>query len=192
MVTIARRNWITRYLIFGILLGAFCYLCQVQDAKADKQTGIRPDVQTRALESVNIEITTHLGDQQSFVEQDIISFLISLDHAAFLYVFYQDASGLVYQLIPGKAQAEHYFQPGFYIPFPPENSAFQFVVQAPFGEEQLWVFASDQGQIEFKGRDSGQGIKQLTQRPLELATSIRAASGALYGESRLIIHTHSR
>lgn len=166
------------------LMGVFSSIGQAQDTTTDKHA--------KAPQSVNIEITTHLGDQQSFVEQDIISFLISLDHVAFLYVFYQDASGLVYQLVPGKAQAEHYFQPGFYIPFPPENSAFQFVVQAPFGKEQLWVFASDQGQLEFKGRDSGQGIKQLTQRPLELAASIRGASGALYGESRLIIHTHSR
>lgn len=185
MILINQPGRSAGYLAFlVVMMGLFSSMAQAQDATIDKPA--------KALQPVNIEITSHLGDQQSFADQDVISFLISLDRAAFLYVFYQDASDNLYQLMPGKAQAEHYFQPGFYISFPPQDSAFQFVVQAPFGEEQLWVFASDHGQLEFKDRDSGQGIKQLTQRPLELATSIRAASQRLFGQAQLIIHTHSR
>lgn len=185
MVSISQLSRSASYLIFILaLVGVFWATGQAQDVSSDN----KPE----ALESVKIEITTHLGNQQHFAEQDVISFLISLDRAAFVYVFYQDASGHVYQLMPGKAQSRHYFEPGFYIPFPPENSAFQFVVQAPFGEEQLWVVASDQGQLQFKGRDTGQGVKQLSQKPLELLVSIKTASTALFGEARLIIYTHGR
>ena len=141
---------------------------------------------------VNIEITTHLGDQQSFVEQDVISFFISLDRAAFVYAFYEDASGHVFQLIPSEAQPDHYFNAGFYIPFPEENSTFRFVVQAPFGEEQLWVYASDKAQLKFLAKDSIQGIKQLDQGQKQLTDYISAASRKLFGMAGLIIHTRGK
>ena len=167
------------------MVGLLCSnISLVQDARADKSTKI--------LQSVNLEITSHLGDQQSFAEQDVISFFISLDQAAFVYAFYQDASGQVYQLIPGRAQPEHYFQPGFYIPFPPQNSSFQFVVQAPFGEEQIWIFASDQGQLVFAGQQSSQGIIRLTVGRSTLVDSIKAASSRLFDEASLTFHTRRR
>ena len=43
-------------------------------------------------ETITVEITTHLGDQQAFVEGDVISFLLSLDRDAYVYLFYEDAS----------------------------------------------------------------------------------------------------
>lgn len=193
MAIIGRLNRFGHHLLFMMIMaGVFCGISLAQDVASHDQKGDPSNIHSRALQSVNIEITSHLGDQQNFVEQDVISFFISLDRAAYLYGFYQDASGDVYQLIPGKAQAEHYFQPGFYIPFPAEDSAFQFVVQAPFGEEQIWLFASDQGQLKFKGRESRQGIKRLNQRRRDLAGSIKAASRRLFGEAHLIIHTRSR
>ncbi|HEY9050631.1 MAG TPA: DUF4384 domain-containing protein, partial [Gammaproteobacteria bacterium] len=172
MTTIALFNQLGRHFIICLtIMILFCNLSFAQNSN------------TKALEQVTIEITTHLGDKQSFVEQDVISFFISLNRAAFLYGFYQDASGHVFQIIPGKAQPEHYFQPGFYIPFPPQNSSFQFVVQAPFGEEQLWVFASEQGQLEFKGKDTSQGIKLLKMGHKEIENYIRASSSQLFGQA---------
>lgn len=166
-----------------------CDISMAQDAA----TGKKNTVQTKKIpQPVNIEITTHLGDQQHFVEQDVISFFINLDRAAFIYAFYQDASGNVFQIIPSEAQTEHYFKPGFYIPFPPKNSTFQFVVQAPFGKEQLWVFASNEGQLRFKGKNTVHGVKQLSYAQLELTEYIRAASGQLFGQASLIIHTRGK
>ncbi len=183
MAVITKLNKPGYHFIFCIMItGFFCNTGLAQDVKTQNNT----------VEPVNIEITTHLGDQQSFVEHDVISFFISLDKAAYLYGFYQDASGHVFQLMPGKAQPEHYFQPGFYIPFPPQDSTFQFVVQAPFGKEQLWMFASEQGRLEFKGKNTGQGIKQLELNYQELTDYIRAASRQQFGRASLLIHTRSR
>jgi len=187
MVSIAQPGRTACRLIFLlVMVAAFYNVSLAQDVDSQSRKGAKP------LQSVNLEITTHLGDQQSFVEQDVISFFITLDQATFLYAFYQDASDHVYQLIPGQVQPEHFFQAGFYIPFPAANSAFQFVVQAPFGEEQIWLFASDNGQLEFAGKDSTQGIKQLKQRRSTLADSIKAASERQFGEASLTIHTRRR
>lgn len=173
-----------RSLFCSLIFAAACVVSVAQAAA--------PTQQHSPQQSVNVEMTTHLGDQQVFLEQDVISFYISLDQASFLYVFYQDASGKVFQLMPGKAQPEHYFTAGYYIPFPAQTSPFKFVVQAPFGEEQLWVFASEQGQLVFKGKDTAQGIKQVEQEYAELAEYIKSVSAKLFGNARLSIKTRRR
>ena len=151
-----------------------------------------PTQQRNSQQIVNIDITTHLGDQQVFHEHDVISFFISLDQGAYLYMFYQDATGKLFQLMPGKAQLKHFFTAGYYIPFPAPDSTFKFVVHAPFGEEQLWVFASDQGQLEFKGHEAAQGIKKVELDYVKLVEYIKSASPKLYGKSRLTIQTRGR
>ncbi|HEX5636864.1 MAG TPA: DUF4384 domain-containing protein [Gammaproteobacteria bacterium] len=164
-------------------------ICVVGAAQAATPS---PTQQRNAQQIVNIDITTHLGDQQVFLEHDVISFYFSLDQDAFLYVFYRDATGNVFQLMPGTAQTKHYFMAGYYIPFPAQSSSFKFVVESPFGEEQLWVFASEQGQLVFNGKDTAQGIKQLEQDYAELAESIKSVSTKLFGKARLSIQTRRR
>lgn len=166
-----------------------CDICMAQNVPVDKK---QFDKNKIIRQAVNVEITTHLGDQQVFVEKDIISFFINIDKAAFVYVFYQDATGAVFQLMPGKSQVEHYFKPGFYIPFPSEKSSFQFVVQAPFGKEQLWIFASDQGKLRFKSISSVQGIKKLNQSFFELTKYIKQASSKIFSKNKLIIYTREK
>ena len=147
-------------------------------------------VNNHTYQTVNIEITTHLGDQQVFVENDLISFFITLDHSAYIYAFYQDAANNIFQILPGKAQTEHYFTAGFYIPFPPKNSAFQFQVQAPFGKEKLWVFASDQKLIVFSEKDADKELTQLNTSLTKIEQRIKTASDMLFGRGQLIIQTH--
>lgn len=185
MVIMRRLYRLNGRLLTGMLmLSLACHVSAVQDAA----TGLS----LVPLQIVNIDITTHLGDHQVFLEQDVISFYISLDHSAYLYAFYQDASGSIFQLVPGKAQPQHYFTAGYYLPFPAQNSPFKFVVAAPYGEEQLWVFASDQGKLEFNGKTGDQGLKQIRQNYAELADVIKASSVKLYGKSRLLIQTRGR
>jgi hypothetical protein len=164
-----------------LLATVFCATAQAQNSDSGKSPT-----------PINIEITTHLGDQQVFATGDVISFFISLDKAAYLYAFYQDASGQLFQILPGPALADHYFQAGFYIPFPPQNTAFQFQVQAPYGEEQLWVFASDNGKLVFNENNSSRGIQPLRQTPSQLSDTIKNSSLQLFGHTQLIIHTRSR
>lgn len=177
-------------LVFALMIAALCFETGMMQAAVAAEKNLANLNNKR--QAVNIEITTHLGDQQSFVEQDVISFFISLDRAAFVYAFYEDASGHVFQLIPSAAQSDHYFKAGFYIPFPAENSTFKFVVQAPYGKEQLWVYASDQGQLKFFGKDSSQGIKQLDQGRKQLTDYISSASKQLFGKTDLIIHSRAK
>ena len=85
-----------------IFVTLFCTTTQAQNTDASK-----PD-------AVDLEITTHLSDQQIFVDPDVISFFINLDKAAYLYAFYQDATGQLFQIMPGPALIDNYFEPQFY------------------------------------------------------------------------------
>ena len=54
------------------------------------------------LKPIAVDVTTHLGDKQTFLKGDSISFLLSLDTDAHLLAFYEDAAGDLTQLIPNK------------------------------------------------------------------------------------------
>ena len=56
------------------------------------------------LESIPLELTTHLGDQQQFVEGDEIQFLLSLGQDAYIYMYYTDAANKLTQILPSKNQ----------------------------------------------------------------------------------------
>jgi hypothetical protein len=93
--------------------------------------------------TINPSITTHLGDTQTFREGDIVSFYVSLEIDAYLVIVYQDAGGQLNVLLPNPIQPNNFFKAGWFIPIPNEHNPFQFRITAPFGQETLWVFASD-------------------------------------------------
>jgi Domain of unknown function (DUF4384) len=148
--------------------------------------------ESQKFQSVNIQVTTHLGDQQVFVKDDLISFFISLDHGAYIYAFYQDAANSLFQILPGKAQAEHYFKAGLYIPFPSRNSAFQFQVQTPYGKEAIWVFASDNAQIVFPEKKHSGELKQPDINIAEIERRIKKASRSKFGSAMLVVRTQMK
>ncbi len=100
---------------------------------------------------INIDITSHLGDKQTYTEGDIISFYLSLDRDAFILVIYQDAAGNLTQIIPNKLSSNNFFQAGDFFTVPNADSPFKFVVSKPFGTEYLWAFANDKSFPTLKG-----------------------------------------
>ena len=143
----------------------------------------------QTLSNVNLEITTHLGDQQIFIDQDLVSFFISLDHDAYLYIFYQNANDEIYQLTPGLAQKNHFFESGFYIPYPSTSSSFHFHVQEPYGKETIWAYASDQPNIKFDTYINNHSIKQIKQSINNIERKLLSSSIKLYDRASTIIHT---
>ena len=144
------------------------------------------------LEPISVEITTHLGDQQSFADGDVISFLLSLDRDAYVYLFYQDASANTIQIFPNRQNPDHYYQKGFYMPVPPPQTSFQFKIQAPFGEEKLFVFTTDNSEVKLNTRQLVNGLSLVDSSIEEIETSFRRQSGTRYGSASLTIKSQSR
>lgn len=141
---------------------------------------------------INIDITTHLGDVQSFQQGDTISFLLSLDTDAHVLVIYENADGQLVQLLPNKVSQKSIWKAGLFITLPDSDAGFIFKIQPPFGKEKLWAFAMDVSLPDLQGQYLTDGLKQLTINMPGIRKILRGHKKQAYGESRLIIHTSKR
>lgn len=141
---------------------------------------------------VDIRITTHLGDHQSYSAGDSISFLLSLDRDAFVYLFYRDAAGNRLQLLPNERLPRHFFNAGVFIPVPSAEQRLQFAVGPPFGDETVYAIASDNGELGFRGKVLDSGLILLDAGIDSLGAEIRRASRRLFGRAELSLTTRAR
>lgn len=138
---------------------------------------------------VDVNLTTHLGDQQSFVDGDRISFLLSLDADAYVYLFYRDAAANLLQLLPNERMPNHFFSAGLFMPVPSPQQAFQFTVQPPYGDEFIYAIASSNDTLAFPGTPLANGLILLEGDLEEISDIIRAKSKRLFGRGELRLTT---
>lgn len=134
------------------------------------------------LESIPLELTTHLGDQQQFVEGDEIQFLLSLGQDAYIYMYYIDAVNNIKQILPNENQRSNFYTAGYFLTIPEYEKHYRFIIREPYGNESVWIFASDQLIKINTTPDSMENIKQL----------IKNSSMKAYGESVLNIITRKK
>ncbi|WP_455205520.1 DUF4384 domain-containing protein [Kaarinaea lacus] len=153
---------------------------------------VAPTTTIAADNSITVEITTHLGDAQTFKQGDVISFFLSLDKDAHVLVLHLDATGNLQQLLPNALQQNSFYKSGLFIPIPNERNPFQFKVGPPFGKETLWVFASDKTLPSIITTKSANGSLLINQDIAEIKSLLRhqATNNAYeYGEAQLILNT---
>ena len=144
--------------------------------------GPEPSATIHAPAPIPVELTTHRGDQQTFVVGDEIQFLLSLGSDAYVYMYHMDPSGAITQLIPDVQQQKHFYHAGYFMTLPEYDDGYRFIVSAPYGEHSAWVFASDADISDTDVRPrQGQTIEKL-------GDLIKQASGS-FGEAQLLFNT---
>lgn len=138
---------------------------------------------------VDVRITTHLGDHQSFVDGDRIAFLLSLDADAYVYLFYRDAALNLMQLLPNERMPNHFFNAGLFMPVPAAQQEFQFTVRPPYGEELIYAIASDNESLIFPGKPLAGGLILLDGGLEKISDRIRSKSKKLFGRGDLRLTT---
>ncbi len=98
--------------------------------------------QTTDRGGLNVDLTSYLGEDQRFAQDDELSFLISLSADAWLYMYYENAEGKVFQLIPSTLYPENRVMAGDFIPFPSSRADFHLQITPPFGAEKVWLIAT--------------------------------------------------
>lgn len=121
------------------------------------------------LESIPLELTTHLGDQQQFVGGDEIQFLLSLGEDAYIYMYYVDATKNIRQILPNENQQTNFYAAGYFLTIPEYENLYRFTISEPFGDESIWVFASDKSITIKQSPASIESIKQLIKKSSEKA-----------------------
>jgi len=139
---------------------------------------------------IGIDITTYLGDKQTFKQGDTLAFLVNLDKAAHVLMIYQDAENNLIQVIPNRYRPQDHYPAGLFIAVPSDKEPFEFTVKPPFGEEKLWAFASQDQFPELEGDELGNGLKKLKGNLQSILQRIRPVKhGAIYGEASTTIIT---
>lgn len=143
------------------------------------------------LKQINVEITSHLGDKQSFVKGDILKFLINLDRDSYLTVIYQTADDKLIQLLPNKKHYNTLYKANLFIAVPNDTAAYRFVIQAPYGKETVWVFASDKqpSSLKLTSKNLSNGLRLLTVSLETIKAKIKAHSENYFGQARFILQT---
>jgi len=164
------------YNIFSLLLLALSISgCSVNNSAESASN-------SRELDVIPLELTTHLGDQQQFVEGDEIQFLLSLGQDAYIYMFYMDASGTITQILPNANQQSHFYSAGYFLTIPEYENLYRFTISPPFGEESVWIIASDQSIT----------LPVELQSLQDIRNTIRHLSTKAYGEYALRMTTRAR
>lgn len=138
---------------------------------------------------IDIDITTHLGDRQVFAEGDLVSFFLSLERDAYVYLFYRDAENNLLQLLPNAGMPAHLYRGGMFMPLPSAEQAYQFIVVPPFGDELILAFASDNGHIELPGEELESGLLLLGVDANRVEEIILEASARSFGRTELRLKT---
>ena len=118
---------------------------------------------------IPLELTTHLGDQQQFVGGDEIQFLLSLGQDAYIYMYYIDAADKITQILPNDNQQSNFYTAGYFLTIPEYENLYRFTISEPFGNESIWVFASDRSITITQPLGSIEKVKQLIKRSSEKA-----------------------
>jgi hypothetical protein len=149
-------------------------------------------LKSQKLQPVALQLTTHLGDQQEFVAGDEIQFLLSTDKNAFIYMYYIDADSNIIQIIPNQNQKNNYYSAGYYQPVPASEIPYRFTISKPFGEEVIWIIASDQSiTIDFTTRPVG-NFNQIHASIDNIKKNIQQQSSQFYGDYSLKILTRKK
>lgn len=142
------------------------------------------DVNAARLRAIPVELTSNLGDQQEFIEGDEIQFLLSLGSNAFIYMYYINAEGNLKQILPSQNQTSNYYSAGYFLTIPEYDNDYRFIINKPFGDEYIWIFASDRSISLTLNKNNG-SISSIKEQ-------IKQKSSREYGEYVLKITTRKK
>ena len=144
---------------------------------------------------IRLQITSHLGDGQTYREGDSISYFVSTDLDAYLLLIYADAANNLIQILPNRYSGEGFFPAGKYLQIPGPRDRFEFTITAPFGLERVWAFASSRPFPRLKGAELENGLVLLQSDLNSILKTLRQVArepGTAYGETQATVTTVAR
>lgn len=142
--------------------------------------------------TIRLQITSHLGDGQTYSEGDSITYFVSTDTNAYILLIYADAGDNLIQILPNRYSGTGFFPAGKYLQIPGPSDRFQFTITAPFGTERVWAFASSRPFPQLQGSELENGLILLQGNLNSVIKSLRQVAkgpGTAYGEAQATVTT---
>lgn len=150
---------------------------------------LRPEPLSRGM---RLEVISHLGDGQTYEAGERISYFVNTDQDAYLLLVYEDASRNLIQILPNAYSSNRRHRAGSFIEVPAPGDPFEFVIEPPFGVEQVWAFASSRPFPRLNGKTLENGLVVLSGAMPSIIKGLRdhaAELDALYAEAQTTITT---
>jgi hypothetical protein len=144
---------------------------------------------------IRLEITSHLGDGQTYADGDSISYFVRTDRDAYLLLVYEDAAGNLIRILPNRYAGKGRYRAGSTLQIPAPGDGFEFTITPPFGQERVWAFSASTPFPTLPGDELENGLMLLKGNLSDIFARVRAVSkggGVAYGEARTAITTVSR
>lgn len=141
---------------------------------------------------IHLQVSSHLGDGQTFQAGDVISWFVSADRDAYLLLIYQDAAGNLIRILPNRYSGTGFFPAGRYLQIPAPGDRFEFTITAPFGRERILAFASTRPYPRLPETELDNGLYLLREDLESVVRQLRktgTGSGNYYGEAQAAITT---
>lgn len=142
--------------------------------------------------AIQVELTTHLGNQPYFVAGDTYHLLVKLNQSAYLRLYYQNNAGPLLQIYPLSPLESGFHGPGYFFPLTSKKNTMTFKVTLPLGTEKFWLFACDKPLPLFKHRREPQGFLLMSDPFVVLQQRIKRFAQnqcVKWGETYLHIET---
>lgn len=144
-----------------------------------------------AAGTIDLDITSAMGDGQTFREGDPLSFLVSSDRGAHLVLIIEEADGTLVRLVPNR-HASDALSAGPYTEIPDPSAGDRWRVGPPFGHERVWAFAASAPFPDLPGVPRADGTLRLSLPLDEVRTRLRAHGArpdVAYGEAGTTLTT---
>lgn len=141
---------------------------------------------------MSLEVTSHLGDGQTYGAGETISYFVSTDQDAFLLLIYEDAGRNLIQILPNAFAANRLYRADRFTEVPAPGDPFEFVIEPPFGVERIWAFAASRPFPGLDGKVLANGLVVLAGEMTSIVKRLRGhfeEPDALYAEARTTITT---
>lgn len=142
--------------------------------------------------SIRLELTTQRGDGATFAEGEKITYYVSSDRDSYMLLLYKDAENRLIQMYPNARSGKGFHKAGEYMAIPDKADSFDFTITAPFGAEQVWVFASGTPFPPLKGNGLSNGLMVLKEDLNHVIAQLRAHGQrpeVSYGEANVVVTT---
>ena len=103
-------------------------------------------------------------DKKEYKEGEKVKVYIKGNRPFYARVIYKDASGAMVQILPNPYRTDNFFNGGAIYEVPTGNDKFELVVNPPFGEENVIVYASSSplGEIDTEAQGGVYEVKTQT------------------------------
>lgn len=131
----------------------------IPDEKAMEKAAMAKDVADNPAAPLKVQLWT---DKKAYKQGEKIRIYLKGNKPFYARVLYRDASGHLLQLLPNPYHNENYFNGGVVYEIPSGNDRFDLEVTAPFGREDIVLYAGTSALGDINLKAQGEVYKVVT------------------------------